>query len=137
MKVENLMIGDWVIITEPDDFHGYVGEVKIINYETGYVTVHIPNMHLHAVFVEDLQPIPLTKELLIKNGFEEFCEGCIIKELSDDEIPTLYIWNGSVKSICVVDNYSTNKYTYVKECEYVHEFQHELKSCGIEKEIVL
>jgi hypothetical protein len=87
--------------------------------------------------IKDLQPIPLTKEILLNNGFEEFCEGCIVKELSDDEIPTLYVWNGSIKSLYVVDNYSTNKYTYVKECKYVHEFQHELKSCGIKKEIVL
>ena len=75
--------------------------------------------------------------ILEKNGFEKFYGGgYIIKELSDDEIPSLYIWDGK-DSIYVVDNYSTNKYTYIKECKYVHEFQHELKSCQIKKKIIL
>ena len=52
MKAEDLMIGDWVTITEPDDFHGYIAKVVIINGETDYITVHIPNMHLHDVFIK-------------------------------------------------------------------------------------
>jgi hypothetical protein len=70
MNTKDLMIGDWVAITEPDDFHGHIGKVAITNAETNYVMVHIPDMHLHDVFVEDLQPIELTEEILKKNGFE-------------------------------------------------------------------
>jgi hypothetical protein len=119
MKVSEIMIGDFVSITEPDDFHGYVGKVVNINGETGYVTVHISDMHTHDVLCDDLQPIPLTKEILLKNGFEDFAGGgCIIKETIEDEEP-IYIWNGN-GSIYVVDYCSLNKYTYIKEIQLVN-----------------
>jgi len=129
MKKEDLMIGDWVNIQSEKDDEPMYSQVEQLweceidaDFQTDYENVH---------------PIPLTKEILLKNGFEDFSGGgCIIKKLDDDEMPTLYIWDGN-NAIYVVDEYSMNKYTYIKDCKYVHEFQHELKSCGIEKEIIL
>ena len=123
------MIGDWVNVQSEKDDEPMYSQVEQLweceidaDFQTDYENVH---------------PIELTKEILLKNGFKNFYGGgCIIKELDDNEIPTLYIWDGN-DSLYVVDNYSINKYTYIKRCKYVHEFQHELKSCGIEKEIIL
>lgn len=136
MKAEELMIGDWVYITEPDDFHGYIGKVVITNAETNYIAVRIPNMHLHDVFVEDLQPIPLTEEILEKNGykFNYICyekKGYPAIELGSEEgtynIGKVYVpYNNGDPDIHV---YTT--------CKYVHELQHAIKLCGIEKNIIL
>ena len=129
MEVKELAIGDWVnVFDTPKQIEG------IRKFKTGDEIVYYDGDNEN--FVENVTPIPLTKEILLKNGFEDFAGGgCIIKEPEDDEEP-IYIWNGN-DSIYVVDYCSLNKYTYIKECKYVHEFQHELKSCGIKKEIVL
>lgn len=134
MNIYNIMPGDWAARKNaPQD------KLKVFD-SLGYRNmVHGEIRGFGATeTAENLEPIPLTKEILLNNGFEEFYGGgFIIKELSDDEMPTLYIWDIITESLCIVDYYSTNKYTYIKECKYVHEFQHELKSCGIEKEIAL
>ena len=136
MKAKDLMIGDWVLVKELDPFNltnvisEYQYQLRLKDFAEMY----------NAGEYKKYEPIPLTKEILLKNGFKDFSGGgCIIKELSDDsddEMTPFYIWDGN-NSIYVVDYCSLNKYTYIKECKYVHEFQHELKSCGIEKEIEL
>lgn len=131
MKVEDLMIGDWVYITEPDDFHGYIGKVVITNAETNYIAVRIPNMHLHDVFVEDLQPIPLTKEILDKNGFKEHrYYGYFIGQSNSG----YYIYFDNNYLSIHQSGYDIIEFAW---CEYVHELQHALKLCEIKKEIVL
>lgn len=141
MEITNLMIGD-LIKTNPtcgklakniESTIGKVSEICFSSLDGYYITIA---GHKEKYYEDEVEPIPLTKEILLKNGFEDFAGGgCIIKEPNEDEEP-IYIWNGN-GSIYVVDYCSLNKYTYIKECKYVHEFQHELKSCGIEKDIIL
>lgn len=137
MKIDELMVGDWVF--HPSIIPSSNKPLQILEILVDRVRL-IDGANRGSAFLENLeyiQPIPLTSDIFEKNGFEEFYGGgFIIKELSDDEIPSLYVWNGT-DSLYAVDNYSLNKYTFIKECKYVHEFQHELKSCGVEKEIVL
>jgi hypothetical protein len=133
MKAENLMVGDWVLVKELD----YSNATNVISEHQYQLRLKDFAEMYNAGEYKEYEPIPLTKEILLKNGFEDFSGGgCIIKKLDDDEMPTLYIWDGN-NAIYVVDEYSMNKYTYIKDCKYVHEFQHELKSCGIDKGIVL
>ena len=132
MKAEDLMIGDWVSIIEPDDFHGYIGKVIITNAETNYIMVRIPDMHPRDVFVEDLQSIELTEEILKKNGFLVDSNGIFyLKEnlkfgLKKDIDYGYWFINRA-------DNYKE----YICTCDFVHELQHLLKLCKIEKEIEL
>jgi len=153
MKSEELMIGDWVAITEPDDFHGYIGKVAITNAETNYIMVHISNMHLHDVFVEDLQPIELTEEILKKNGFENIPYAGI----DCNKVWLLHEISYYGKSFPLHTNDIMLRYNILNHCWsiffniggvhsdfrtvttifYVHELQHLLKICKIEKEIVL
>lgn len=151
MKVEELTVGDLVYIGEPNDFHGYIAKVVIINGETGYITVHIPNMHLHDVFIEDLQPIPLTEEILHKNGFKNdvLAQKSIIAEGASNFSVILFSEDNRI-TINNIDEYlnSFNKWSVhidtedmrtmsTAEITYVHELQHLLKLCKIEKEIIL
>ena len=151
MKTEDLMIGDWVTITEPDDFHGYIGKVVIINAETNYIMVRIPDMHPHDVFVEDLQPIELTEEILHKNGFKNdvHAEKSIVAEGASN-FSVILISEDNRIMINNIDEYLNsfnNWHVHIDtedmrtmctaEITYVHELQHLLKLCKIEKEIVL
>ena len=151
MKAEDLMIGDWVTITEPDDFHGYTGKVVITNAETNYIMVRIPNMHLHDVFVEDLQPIPLTEEILRNNGFKNdvLAEKSIIAEGASN-FSVILISEDNRIMINNIDEYLNsfnNWHIHIDtedmrtmgtaEITYVHELQHLLKLCKIEKDIIL
>lgn len=65
IEAKNLMIGDWVKIS----YNGEVGQVYRIDMANGkgneYAAVNGGDRSC-----EDLVPIPLTPEILKKNGFE-------------------------------------------------------------------
>jgi hypothetical protein len=122
MKKEDLMIGDWVNIqTERDDEPMYsqveqLWECEIdADFQTDYKNVY---------------PIELTEEILHKNGFLVDSNGIFyLKE---------NLKFGLKKDIDYgywFANRSDNE--YICTCDYVHELQHILKLCKIEKEIVL
>ena len=75
---------------------------------------------------EDLQPIPITPEILKKNGFK-YSEwyGWQIKE---PDFTLCFV--GDTPHFLLDD-------IFVCDCPYVHTLQHALKLCGIEKKIVL
>ena len=125
MKKEDLMIGDWVNIqTEKDDEPMYsqveqLWECEIdADFQTDYENVH---------------PIKLTKEILHKNGFDG--EVYLWINAGDEKTLEYYpfehrlsLWYGEGKN---------QEILFKCQCFYVHEFQHALKMCGIEKEIIL
>lgn len=146
MKLEDLMTNDLVQITEPDDYHRYIGTVKIINSITGYITVFINDGNLHDVFIDDLQPIPLTVEILEKNEFEldkeltKEDENKWYKHYFKDPLPNI---NGIVALYISFDEEDQNpELSYVQMVDslpfkYVHQLQHILKDLQIEKEVII
>lgn len=136
MKANELMIGDWVFIDEPNKYAGCKGTVQTLcNHRSNdgfYLTVYIQGDKAYCnteVFNEDLRPIPLTKEILEKNGFEEFGGWYIyIPENTGIEIA----WLGTILKI---GGECGN--LELPAIEYVHQLQHALRLCGIEKEIKL
>jgi hypothetical protein len=142
MKTTDLMVGDWVAITEPDDYHGYIGKVKIINNETGYITVFIKDGHLHDVLIDDLQPIPITQGILRDMGFEMKCWSALTNphlELvgPDDEYIIRAHLNGHHGLLYEFYKYDCVIACMTKQIEHVHDLQNALFNCGIDKEIVL
>ena len=127
MKATDLMIGDWVVDTE-------FGKNKIDKIETleprrvwlEHGRTYVP--------IEFIEPVPLTTEILEKNGF--------VKDENDDD---WYYWNWSVIDDCIFYYKETSKVrilyasglAFVKILQYVHELQHALRLCEIKKEIVL
>ncbi len=145
MKAEELMIGDWVLMdknySEEDpmytrlDYQPYQiqnGEDIDLSCETNCIGD-----------ADVYQPIPLTPEILERNGF-----------IYDSRFPNQWLSYGSSNKKAI------NKAIYVKLTNdkevrdiylsynydiliiesnvlYVHELQHALKLCGIEKEITL
>lgn len=105
MKVEEIMLGDWV---------------KMYNGKGEYIDdTRVDINTLYTICQEwqnvlRLEPIPLTPEILEKNGFSR---------------------NGL--HIALFDRRGGDDFLGASNLQYVHELQHAMRLCGIEKEIVL
>lgn len=131
MKTEELMIGDWVIaegkqtrVTDIDEYDG-INRSWIAGCEDG-----------GCVHKEDIKPIRLTKKILEKNSFLE------VKaiEYPSYSIGISFLYKDTIEGLRIfVQNTCAGEptCTIIKTCKYVHELQHVLKLCKIEKEIVL
>lgn len=134
MKAKELMLGDWVYNT----YHKK--NIKITPYDFfthGHLNGHQYIMGLGTPCLgRDLEPIPLTPEILEKNGFkyndEEVYDDCI---WSDGNIMLRLEYGFRIVVTNDFDDESTNRTPFV--LRYVHQLQHALRLCGIDKEIVV
>ena len=137
MKITDLQVNDWVRIIEPDPHHGYIAKVRCIGGTNNYLTVYMPHQHNKDVFIEDVEPIELTADILRSNDFE-----------NDNDNYVLWYNDGtdSVEVELKDKNYTNGSYTFVnvnRGCvsifelpvQYVHELQHVLKMCEIDVDI--
>ena len=146
MKANELMIGDWVY--RPDCYD----QVKEIKHDG---VIGIDSIRGLITFSE-LEPIPLTPEILEKNGFyygytsnEYDIASNTIAQLDPEDKG--WVWDdgdGSVKVIfpneadggmMAIDDQSFDRHLDLVFCEciFVHELQHALRLCNIDKEIML
>ena len=114
MKVNELMIGDWI-----EDGYKKSQVTSITCDGIVETTAAISN-------IEVVDPIPLTEEILVKNELR------------------IQVVHNNRKWLWVTDNswlsYSErHNYWYYEDIKitYVHQLQHMLRMCGIEKEITL
>lgn len=134
MKANELMLGDWVQGHLPNTPSKVVGIPN--EYRLAVVTSNCTYMELS---IDDLQPIPLTPEILKKNGFDflySSVPGGTPQEQRMRKVDT-YKWQG----IAVNYYHETNDFQMVNfrgvRFKYVHELQHAFRLLGIEKEIIL
>lgn len=141
MNINDLMIGDWVNLNFD------------VDYKTGksiYAPAQITGINKNGTIdvnctydksesMQDgwdlklIEPIPLTKDILHKNGF---CgEVYLWISAGDEKILEYYpfehrlsLWHSEEKN---------QEILFKCHCFYVHELQHALKLCRIEKEIVV
>ena len=144
MKAKELMIGDWVRISHRNKI-GKVYRVDETNGNgNGWAAVIDGDYH-----ESDLEPIPLTSELLEKNGFERVPQpGCAnpyhwmlekYEEESDGLLFRIKAFNNPFRGMFVsIDNPSAcETISFGKQIEFVHELQHALRICEIELDIKL
>ena len=126
MKANELMIGDWV---QYPATMGNLVPCKVVGISTE-ITVEFTTGARKYEALKVAQPIPLTSEILEKNEFRNSLDewhlfkGCLqtnftLKSYDDTNEVLLPLFNGNMQII------------------YVHELQHALRLCGIEKEIIL
>lgn len=138
MKANELMIGDWVNVTAAENI--VRPDILSILPKKGKV-VGIDGDCIYVDFVEylfmfgDIEPIPLTPEILEKNGFKK-CDEC--------EQWTLYkhscyniLWSADEPYLEIVSYNGDSGEFNRMGISFVHELQHALRLCGIEKEVVL
>ena len=126
IRVEELMIGDWVLDCTQN------AQV------TGITCDGIIETTANAISnIELLEPIPITPEILEKNGFESVKNifGFKTYKLNDDFILED---RGEKKCLCrSCYKIQPSSTFWVCNIEHVHELQHVLKLCGISKNIEL
>jgi hypothetical protein len=133
MEAKELMIGDWVWYNnQPHQIRqlGIFGENRDGD-DYPAVCVGKPNGVGLILERNEIEPIPLTPEILEKNGFKKY-----------DELYRLDITEGTFVN---VDFKSKEPFVSVHNtcyratpiCRYLHQLQHALRLCGIEKEITL
>ena len=140
MKANELMIGDRVCYNVPNKYYTKVEEIRgTSDGEEYYIRCHrdSKDTYLEQLKHEDfsvdiLHPIPLTPEILEKNGFVgELCSNWI------DYVSEEY----KLRIICKPNDEGwtiyANHFGLDKKDVFVHELQHALRLCGIEKEIIL
>lgn len=119
MKANELMIGDWVRTEAGALIVAGVGPKIYCRANDGNPT--------HLWEVTSIEPIPLTAEILEKNGFRVRSSWA---EYEDDDCTIeLFGANISIKN---------GRGPWVRgKWSFVHELQHALRLCGIDKEIEL
>ena len=144
MEAKELMIGDWARISDDDTDEYFDAQIKGVDFLDN-VYAPIPGEETPYPFsIDCVEPIPLTPEILEKNGFEKL-------DFSHFQIGDRRLvldadgrWAGPLSWHWVVTEMDTNAKGqpvvldyYVATINYVHELQHALRLCGIDKEIVV
>ncbi len=133
MRAEELMIGDWVQIVS--DAPIMANEYHRIDWiRTGEVGLD----NRKIVTYPYIQPIPLTADILYKNGFKDTDIIVIghrrVQWSGDDGRTIVTIWMDDSKEMDIVKD----GYLYLLPSpSAVHHLQHILHLCGIEHEITL
>lgn len=117
MKANDLMIGDWVL------HNTYPERIKLI----GNTMVKVYTCD-DTIDIDELCPIPLTAEILEKNGWSEDAH-----RFPEDENFYLEL---EVRGSEVWWTINMSEYDIIR-LSYVHELQHALKLCKIGKEVLL
>ena len=137
MKTTELMVKDWVLHEgEPYQIR-QLGIYGVDRDGEDYPAVCVGKPKGVGLIVDrnEIEPIPLTPEILEKNGFKK-----------DEKLEEMYYWNWGIGNNCVSYDKETGivrifhvfgHLVFVLPLSYVHELQHALRLCGIEKEIIL
>ena len=142
MKAEELMVGDWICYDIPNKYYTKIQEIRCTqDGEEYYIRCRrdakdtfLEQLKYDDFSVDIIHPIPLTTEILEKNGFEV-----------DEKNEKMFKWHWSVIDDCISYDKSTgivrifypSGLVFVKILKFVHELQHALRLCNIDKEIVL
>ena len=135
MRIEELSVGDWVMfrpndkvfITEPK-FTETIARVTAIG-KTDVCLEH-KDRGWEAIPLECIEPIPLTAEILEKNGFEELKDKSWVGHNHHCHIqPHRSSWT------LLANKRGFYRTIRFENLAFVHELQHALRLAGIEKEI--
>lgn len=124
VKINDLSVGDWV-----QDKNGIIAQIRGVEcWSDGYVI----NVQTKAGTITNLTeagvcPIPITPEILEKNGFEENCGRWYNSE-------ALMEFEQYKDGWCRTVNCGEYSVYFIK---YVHQLQHAMRLASVEKEIEL
>lgn len=118
MKCKELMINDWV-----SDKYGYLMQITVIG--DGYVSFEDDEGNLCQLDdkCNQPEPIPLTYEILKKNGWKDAEFWCEYQEGNNSIQACLPDMRGRINGI-EIEHF---------KCECVHQYQHLLRLCGLDE----
>lgn len=130
LKISDLSVGDWVLNRQ-----GVPTKVQVVvsegNMRCGEDAKPEHSVH---IWVSDVEPIPITPEILEKNGF---IKNGAYNEWNIGEWDERPFIGVSLDRQCLrVKHFSNDIFIEGKEL-FVHQLQHALRLAGVEKEIEL
>jgi hypothetical protein len=134
MDTTNLMIGDWVHVNYINGYNTTNGDVIVTEVYEDKISAKEGKEKEKTTWAWDIvapneyvTPIPLTTEILEKNGF--------VENHINERFTLRYtlIYDGIGFSLKYVR--SVFQWLGPLDFKYVHELQHALRLCGIKKEI--
>ena len=158
MKAEELMVGDLVCYDKANNYYTQIKEIKCTHDIPDDVVYYIKGMRdrrdrlwieFEETFVIDiLSPISLTVEILEKNEFEKVldednAECYRYYSSAADGYIKITLWDGGSGdwSLEVVnyEKFDNNEIVYQNNFTFlkVHELQHALELCKIQKDVML
>lgn len=135
LSCKDLMVGDWVI---PHVFDSTLKPSKIvgIHYNSYKGKDYVDWVDCEVwdeLSMNDIEPIPLTPEILKKNGFKREGGASYWHEGGHDAC--ILHWNKDKVQLIV--GCPSDDYMVKMNVKHVHELQHAFRLCGIEKEFEL
>ena len=124
IKISELSIGDWVQIGECGHHKGSIAKVWWLSRDSNHIGLF--DTCVFSECEDDVLPIPLTPEILEKNGF--------VKEEDKDGNKRYSLIEGCTKFSLGYAR-SVFQWIFPIDVRYVHQLQHALRLAGVEKEI--
>jgi hypothetical protein len=135
IKISDLSVGDWV------EYEGLHYPITFVGYGEGgdgsLVNLIRPDLSCFTCKISDIHPIPITAEILEKNGFVKknydndkmwdwWCDNVLVRKYADEDI---YRFIVALNSMHYTTTMVVGKHT--------HQLQHALRLAGIDKDINL
>ena len=134
IKIEEISIGDWVMYN-PNVFIEDEYEPTKECFPTKINSGEDIDLAIEGCYI----PLPITPEILEKNGFVLESDGWVYYQNPElkqqDYICVSFRHNGEPRSVEI--NFIHKAQCVFRQIYEVHELQHVLKICGINKEIVV
>lgn len=143
MKATELMTGDLVRVSKDVCYKkGTIVKIHGIDADNVFtgkglkgsatcMAVNDPDGVTGGVWLDYLEPIPLTAEILAQNGFSK-------SRLMGEQRHFTYYLGPSLSMLAIYDaDFSVHIGDGARYVKNVHQFQHILKDCGIDKEIII
>ena len=146
INISALSIGDWVQarMTKWDyDDLDITPPMRVVKIEKDGVVLSLGGIE-HPAFVDDLQPIPITPEILEKNGFVFNSEYDYKKRIVKNWICRkgslgMRFWADGSRSQFSIDNDTWGNWVAIKKTNrkpiYIHELQRFLQLANVDKDI--
>ena len=119
MKTTDLMVGDWVLINDALHKIQAIDSIDAEIQADGEL-YYVGEDRCHSE--DKIEGIPLTPEILKKNGWKRVDEIFMEKRVDDN---TYFSWADRCGAVLYQNGH------YMCDCKYVHELQHALRLCGL------
>lgn len=137
LKISDLSVGDWV------EYEGLHYPITFVGYGEGgdgsLVNLIRPDLSCFTCKISDISPIPITAEILEKNGFKDVSGGLFRyeREWRDDKIAVMLC--SFDEELWFVDfDFRGGRCVHTNiPIFYINQLQHILRLAGVDKEINL
>lgn len=130
LKISDLSAGDWV-----QDKNGiYAKVIGMENWSNGYfLNIELHDVNVGVTPLASAHPIPITAEILEKNGFARSTSQFIV--YNTDKVWISYDKPSETWSVTMyINDFTSNLHANIL---HIHQLQHALRLAGVDKEINL